>query len=111
VRALVRVLAGRCACTCVRARVCVRCVFGERGVRVVRAASQLAKLEVKLMTRQADESEEVARIREVLSAQSEQIVSLVAEKEVRCGRSERAPCGGVRPCAARLRCLAARLRC
>jgi hypothetical protein len=63
----------------------------------VRDVSQLAKLEVKLMTRQAEESEEVARIREVLSAQSEQILSLVAEKEVRCDRLDRLRPSRARP--------------
>ena len=42
---------------------------------------KLTSMEVKLRTRKSDESEEQARIREVLAAQSEQILQLVGEKE------------------------------
>lgn len=42
---------------------------------------KLTSMEVKLRTRKSEESEEHARIREVLAAQSEQILQLIGEKE------------------------------
>ena len=57
----------------------------------IREQEKLAKLEVKLMTRQSDESEETARIREVLAAQNDQILQLIGEKEAlqaRLGEAE-----------------------
>ena len=50
-------------------------------VRQLTDREKLTALEVKLRTRQSEESEEHSRIREILTAQGEQIVDLQTEKE------------------------------